>query len=308
MRKNKSKRFLSLGLSLLVHGAIVYLIATATLNYITPKGSVTTIDFSDAPISKGITAKKITSKPVTAPVKPVIAPKPPPPIAKTVAPKPKPKPKKVGTVPVKEKIANVLPEKPKTIKEEPEIEEDIKAIDEPDVVAPVAMPEIEDELDQEIEPSNLDSDEREFAKEDMNQEPEEGSPEPLGLPEESAPTSNMPPPAGYADGVPVYTDGQIAPSRKLNYQYPTASRFLKEEGAVQIQAMVNEKGIVETIGLNKSSGYARLDQAALKAAKELKFPPTGKRFIYLFGPNFALSGNAQYLENRALEKVNSTNR
>jgi periplasmic protein TonB len=55
--------------------------------------------------------------------------------------------------------------------------------------------------------------------------------------------------------------------------YPNISQRMGEFGEVKIRVYVNELGKVEEVKLELSSGYYRLDQAALEAAKKAKFMP-----------------------------------
>ena len=56
--------------------------------------------------------------------------------------------------------------------------------------------------------------------------------------------------------------------------YPAESRRLKEEGVVMLRVDISSQGKVEQLALNKSSGYERLDQAALKAVRKWIFQPS----------------------------------
>lgn len=55
--------------------------------------------------------------------------------------------------------------------------------------------------------------------------------------------------------------------------YPPESRLAGEEGKVVLRALVNECGLVEKINIDKSSGYKRLDDAAIAAVKSTRFRP-----------------------------------
>lgn len=55
--------------------------------------------------------------------------------------------------------------------------------------------------------------------------------------------------------------------------YPPASRQFGEQGRVLLHAMINADGSVEQVALRKSSGFERLDQAALDAVKHWRFVP-----------------------------------
>ena len=56
-------------------------------------------------------------------------------------------------------------------------------------------------------------------------------------------------------------------------QYPAESRKLREEGVVLLKVAVTESGRAGDVQLQRSSGYARLDQAALRAVRRWEFKP-----------------------------------
>ena len=55
--------------------------------------------------------------------------------------------------------------------------------------------------------------------------------------------------------------------------YPSISRRLGEEGVVMLRVYVNASGQPERIEVNRSSGFERLDAAALRAVSDWKFVP-----------------------------------
>ena len=55
--------------------------------------------------------------------------------------------------------------------------------------------------------------------------------------------------------------------------YPLLSRKRKEQGTVWLLLLVSKEGLVTELKLKKSSGFDRLDQAALQAVKKWKFQP-----------------------------------
>jgi protein TonB len=55
--------------------------------------------------------------------------------------------------------------------------------------------------------------------------------------------------------------------------YPPASRELGEQGRVLLRTMINSDGTVAQVVLRKSSGFNRLDQAALDTVKKWQFVP-----------------------------------
>lgn len=59
--------------------------------------------------------------------------------------------------------------------------------------------------------------------------------------------------------------------------YPMLSRKRKEQGTVWLLLLVSKDGVVTELKLKKTSGFARLDQAALQAVKKWKFQPARKQ-------------------------------
>jgi len=55
--------------------------------------------------------------------------------------------------------------------------------------------------------------------------------------------------------------------------YPSLSRRSGEQGRVLLKVLVSEKGLAESVQLNSSSGYEKLDQAAIEAVKKWSFIP-----------------------------------
>jgi protein TonB len=58
--------------------------------------------------------------------------------------------------------------------------------------------------------------------------------------------------------------------------YPMLSRKRKEQGTVWMLLLVSKEGLVTQLKLKKTSGFDRLDQAALQAVKKWKFQPARK--------------------------------
>ncbi len=55
--------------------------------------------------------------------------------------------------------------------------------------------------------------------------------------------------------------------------YPRTALRLRQEGTVILSLLVRADGSVDEMGIKKSSGYARLDKAALKAVKRWRYMP-----------------------------------
>jgi len=75
------------------------------------------------------------------------------------------------------------------------------------------------------------------------------------------------------------SSGVELPSSKAEYlnnpkpRYPTASLRLEEQGRVVIHVFIGKDGVPQKIEIGTSSGYTRLDRAALEAIKEWRFVP-----------------------------------
>ncbi len=55
--------------------------------------------------------------------------------------------------------------------------------------------------------------------------------------------------------------------------YPGTSRRLREEGRVLLQVRVTAQGLPDSVEIRQSSGFARLDEAALAAVAQWRFVP-----------------------------------
>ena len=90
------------------------------------------------------------------------------------------------------------------------------------------------------------------------------------------PTPPAPPPAPPA---PPATPVVQLPSSNAAYlnnkmpPYPATSKRMGEVGTSIVSAYIDEEGRVQEIQLKKSSGYERLDQAALGAIRQWRFKP-----------------------------------
>lgn len=97
---------------------------------------------------------------------------------------------------------------------------------------------------------------------------------------EPAPVAAAPsPPAPSAPSAPAAPAQPRTLTSGIEYiepphpEYPTIARRLGEEGLVTLRVLVNARGRPERIDLQKSSGSARLDDAARKAASRAVFKP-----------------------------------
>jgi protein TonB len=122
--------------------------------------------------------------------------------------------------------------------------------------------------------------------------------------EESKPASPPPPVNVALVGANVMREptpalqpprGDIAYLNNPAPSYPAVSKRSREQGRVMLRVRVDEKGNVEDVEVQASSGFSRLDQAALDAVRRWRFQPArlGARAVSGFAIvpiNFQLSG------------------
>lgn len=60
-------------------------------------------------------------------------------------------------------------------------------------------------------------------------------------------------------------------SNRVEPAYPPASRRAGEEGTVRLKVLVDEKGRPKDVAVATSSGFARLDEAAMQAVRKWRF-------------------------------------
>lgn len=68
-------------------------------------------------------------------------------------------------------------------------------------------------------------------------------------------------------------DAPPRPMRAIKPEYPKGARQRGEQGDVVVELTVNSKGGVDKSSVVTSSGYAELDEAALRAVRSAKFTP-----------------------------------
>lgn len=93
----------------------------------------------------------------------------------------------------------------------------------------------------------------------------------------AAPTLSTPPPAPVTAPAPpapiTPPDASAATLHNPAPRYPTESRRLREEGTVRLRVLISPAGDVEQVSVARSSGYDRLDKAALDAVRRWRFLP-----------------------------------
>ncbi|WP_024537850.1 energy transducer TonB [Comamonas badia] len=90
-----------------------------------------------------------------------------------------------------------------------------------------------------------------------------------------APVAPPPP----APPVPPAAPAMVAPSSNASYlnnpppTYPAVSRRLGEQGLVVLRVLIGTDGLPQQVQVNQSSGFERLDQAAVKTVSRWRFVP-----------------------------------
>jgi len=98
-------------------------------------------------------------------------------------------------------------------------------------------------------------------------------------PAHEAPVADAIPPAPPAPPAPAVAAPVIPPNFIAAYldnpspEYPRLSRRLKESGKVLLHVRVSPEGHSAQVELSQSSGYERLDQAAIEAVRQWRFVP-----------------------------------
>ena len=118
-------------------------------------------------------------------------------------------------------------------------------------------------------------------------------PQPVPAPEQVTPAPQLPLPSGP---VALGSELSVACPERSAPAYPSQSRYNKEMGVVVLRVELSETGYVTVATVQSSSGYTRLDEAALAAVRAWHcIPPTRNgqpvRAIALQPFNFILQGS-----------------
>jgi protein TonB len=82
-----------------------------------------------------------------------------------------------------------------------------------------------------------------------------------------------PSPAPAAPAAPRTITSGVEYIQKPQPEYPAASKRMGEAGQVLLRVLVNDKGRSESVQIQKSSGFPRLDEAARQAVQRARFKP-----------------------------------
>ena len=124
--------------------------------------------------------------------------------------------------------------------------------------------------------------------ETQKREPVEVAKPEIAEPEVTVPLPEVVPEVPIEDVAPIEaaptttTDHSTAPigslqelraTNRVEPTYPATSRRLGEEGSVLLRVFVDEAGRPQQVLVDRSSGFPRLDEAALRAVKRWRFRP-----------------------------------
>ncbi|GAA0763501.1 energy transducer TonB [Ideonella azotifigens] len=104
--------------------------------------------------------------------------------------------------------------------------------------------------------------------------PPPAEPAPVAVAAVAAPPSPAPAPAPAPPAAP-----KLLPSSAVQYlvplqlSFPAASKRLGESGTVLLRVVVTAQGVPREVSVKQSSGYARLDEAAVRAMRSARFKP-----------------------------------
>lgn len=89
----------------------------------------------------------------------------------------------------------------------------------------------------------------------------------------TVPPATEVPPSTEPSTPAVIEAKSLSVTRRVEPVYPPASRRLDEHGAVRLKVLVDERGRPREVQIAKSSGFDRLDQAAVAAVRRWQFSP-----------------------------------
>lgn len=102
-------------------------------------------------------------------------------------------------------------------------------------------------------------------------EPTPAPPQPVVVQAPPAPPAPPPPPPPPPPRTLSATEVQFLKTPSL--EYPVASRRARESGRVVLRFFIDDKGLPRNVQVNRSSGFARLDEAAVSAIQRALFRP-----------------------------------
>jgi protein TonB len=95
-------------------------------------------------------------------------------------------------------------------------------------------------------------------------------------PSDSAPTAST-------DSTPVLDSSAVKIRNHSDPTYPSASRRAGEQGTVMLKILIGEDGRARDVQVERSSGFARLDDAAVDAVRKWRFAAAVKNGAAMTG-------------------------
>jgi protein TonB len=128
-------------------------------------------------------------------------------------------------------------------------------------------------------------------------EPVAPPPPPAPAPVIESPVEPAPPPPPPKPAGPVVLSGELAIAcpQRMPPAYPSLSRRLGEEGKTVLRVELDQTGKVDRASIKTSSGYSRLDEAAISAVRSWHCNPAMRdgeavRAVAIQPFNFVLQG------------------
>lgn len=124
------------------------------------------------------------------------------------------------------------------------------------------------------EPSAIEAGDTDYAPEPFDAiDIPEPSIEPSAIPAPSQEASRAVPSAPPHASIQAHLIAPAKPKSAIKPEYPPASRRDGEQGDVKLEIEVDERGLPSSARVVSSSGWQRLDEAALKAVRKARFIP-----------------------------------
>jgi protein TonB len=331
MKSAKAFRFVTL--SALVHSGLVLALLMAPQSTPPPEEKETAVEF-DTAADLGEQAPAQSPVATTPQVKAAVTAPAPAPTVKTPAPITELPPKKVvadaDDSEITEPVVAVVPA-PASLNEAAE-EETVEAeAEESDVEVPVAEETPQDEPEKALTAEEESTPEDALPEETAPVMAEEPAESPMVAAEEEAAKPEVSESAGEdlasqaekapgeeqkaqspqgqsesqgqaAQGVRSYEDLSQMPGNHPP-AYPTQARLQRQQGQVVLQYFVTPGGEVSNMKLVKSSGYASLDQEAIRSISQYKYRP-GQQGWTVHPVNFSLKGPEQSMGGRLRTSMN----
>lgn len=86
-------------------------------------------------------------------------------------------------------------------------------------------------------------------------------------------------PESYVSRLTVVAESNVDWLKKPNILFPLVAKRANEHGTVLLSVIVDERGLIDSVGVYRSSGYERLDNAAIRGMRMARFRPYSKNGV-----------------------------